>query len=517
MKVLRPFFTIFLLSFLFGQLVLAQPTNSAALPRSKPEAEGVSSEAIQSFLNAVEKSKHEFHSFMILRHGKVVAESWWSPYRPDLRHTLYSCSKSFTATAVGFAVSEGKLALTDKVVSFFPDYQIENLSPNLATLTIRDLLTMTVGQAPDPSFSIAASKDDWIQGFFNTPIVDQPGTKFLYNSLATYMAGVIVQRVSKQSLIDYLKPRLFEPLGIEDADWEEDLQGYSVGGWGLRVKTEDMAKFAQLFLQKGKWNGLQVLPAEWVEEATTLKILQNPNMKPEDRAKSDWDQGYCYQMWRSRHNSYRGDGAYGQYMLVLPEQDAVIAITEETDNLQGVLDLVWTHLLPGFQKKAMPESPGYAVLENRMSKLSLPMAKGEAKQPAKEALPAKKHYEFPINDTGIQSVYLTFQEKEFRMILKNNEGVFPLFFGEKSWKFGATPKLGPYLVSGIKGSMEGLPPSQVAGSYAWLDDKTMQLKLRYIESPHSETYTLHFEGGKLTLDFEKSTDFGSKKMTIVGQ
>jgi hypothetical protein len=331
------------------------------------------------------------------------------------------------------------------------------------------------------------------------------------------MAGVIVQRVTGQSLIEYLKPRLFEPLGIEGADWEEDLQGYQVGGWGLRIKTEDMAKFAQLFLQKGKWYGQQVLPSEWVEEATTMKILQDPAMKPEDRAKTDWAQGYGYQMWRSRHNSFRGDGAYGQYMLVLPELDAVIAITEETGDLQGALNLVWDHLLPGFQKKTLPESPAQTVLKNRMAKLVLPMAKGDAKQPDKPTLPKKKQYFFPANELGILSIYLTFQDDLFRMILKTNDGSYPLFFKNKEWHFGNTHKKGPYLVDGIKGSMERLPPPQVAGSYAWLDDKTMQLKLRYIESPHAETYTLHFEGGDLTLDVEKSIDFGGKKLTIIGQ
>ncbi len=517
MKNYRPL----LLAVLFGlfsiQFLLAQPV-SQALIRSTPEAEGVSSEAIQSFLNAIEKSNHEFHSFMVLRHGKVVAEAWWAPYGPELRHTMYSCSKSFTATAVGFAVSEAKLSLTDKVVSFFPDYTaVMQVSPKLAAMTIRDLLTMTAGQDPDPSFSIAAAKDDWIQGFLTTPVIDQPGTKFLYNSLATYMAGVIVQRVTGQSLIEYLQPRLFEPLGIVGADWEEDLQGYQVGGWGLRIKTEDMAKFAQLFLQKGRWNGQQVLPETWVTDATSKQILQDPNMKPEDRAKTDWAQGYGYQMWRSRHNSFRGDGAYGQYMLVLPELDAVIAITEETGDLQGTLNLVWEHLLPGFHGKALPQNPAYSVVKNRMASLTLPKAKGEAKQPEKNALPKKKQYNFSDNELGIQFINVTFQDDLFRMILKNNDGIFPLFFKHNEWQLGTTPKKGPYLVAGIKGYLDGLPPSQVAGSYAWVDDKTIQLKLRYIESPHSETYTMRFEGGKMSLTLEKSLDFGGKKTVVQGQ
>lgn len=516
MKSFKPFFATLLLSLLLCKIAFAQPV-SANLPRSTPEAEGVKSEAIANFLDAVEKSKHEFHSFMILRHGKVISEAWWAPYRPDLRHTMYSCSKSFTATAVGFAVSEGLISLSDKVVSFFPDFAPKDISPNLAALTIRDLLTMTAGQDPDPSFTIAANEENWANAFLNAPFVDKPGTKFVYNSLATYMAGVIVQDVSRQSLIDYLRPRLFDPLGIEGMDWEEDLAGYQVGGWGLRIKTEDMAKFAQLFLQKGKWNGKQILPEGWVEEASTMKILQQPDMKPEDRAKTDWAQGYCYQMWRSRHNSFRGDGAYGQYMLVLPELDAVIAITEETDDLQGALDLVWEKLLPGFQDKPLKESPAQLVLKYRLSKLALPMPKATSAEVKGNKAATKKYFGMTSNDLGLSNVVVSFQGTDCRLMLKINGTMYPLFFGENQWKYAATSKTGPYLVAGIKGSMEGLPPAQVAGSYAWLDEKTMQFKLRYVESPHSETFTCRFDAGKLTMEYEKSTDFGSKKKVLTSE
>ena len=249
-----------ILLFLFVSFqVISQP-----LPRSTPEAEGVSSKGIIDFLDAIDNSKHEMHSIMILRHGVVIAEGWWSPYRPELKHTLYSLSKSFTSTAIGFAVAEKKITVNDKVISFFPDKLPQTVSENLAQLTIKDLLSMSAGQAPDPSFAIAPS-DDWIKTFFSIPIQNKPGSVFLYNSMATYMLSAIVQKVTGQKIIDYLKPRLFAPLGIEGPDWENDPTGINVGGWGLRVRTEDIAKFAQLYLQKGKWNGKQIIPAAWVE------------------------------------------------------------------------------------------------------------------------------------------------------------------------------------------------------------------------------------------------------------
>lgn len=512
MKSTRPFLAATLLLLILALQSFAQTV--AMLPRSTPEAEGISSESIYSFLNAISNSKHEFHSFMMVRHGKVVAEAWWAPYRPDLRHTLYSCSKSFTATAVGFAVTEGKIALTDKVVSFFPEHLPKEISPNLAALNIRDLLTMTVGQDPDPSFSLAVTDSNWIAGFLKTPIIDKPGTKFLYNSLGTYMAGAIVQKVSGQSLIEYLQPRLFEPLGIVGADWEKDLMGYNVGGWGLRLKTEDMAKFAQLFLQKGKWNGRQVLPEAWVEEATTLKILQSPDMPQADRDKTDWAQGYCYQMWRSRHNSYRGDGAYGQYMLVLPEQDAVIAITSETADMQGELDLVWKHLLPGFHEKPLPEGDAARNLKKKLSSLNLPVLRG----PATSQLVTNwtgKTFTFEGNQY-FKNVSFQVEGSTCKMLLTTDNAEYPLLFGYDQWQEGTTEKLGPYLSKGIKGYFKGLPPSKVSGSYAWLDSQTLQFKLRYIESPHSETFTCKFLGDHLLLKHEESNRFGEGSILLEG-
>jgi CubicO group peptidase (beta-lactamase class C family) len=315
---------------LFSLAADAQMMNS--LPRSVPEAEGVSSEGIISFIEAAAKSKIEFHSFMFLRHGKVIAEGWWNPYRAELKHTMYSVSKSFTSTAVGFAVSENRLSVDEKVISFFPKDLPDAISPYLSALRVKDLLSMSVGQEPDPTFAIIFRDCNWMKEFLKTPIIHQPGTKFEYNTLATYMLSAIVQKTTGEKVIDYLRSRLFKPLGIEGMDWEVSRQGISVGGWGLRLKTEDMAKFGQFYLQKGNWKGRQLLPKGWIEEATASTIdheldVNSPETKKDS---SDFLQGYGYQFWRCRHNAYRADGAFGQYIFVLPDEDAVIAITAET-------------------------------------------------------------------------------------------------------------------------------------------------------------------------------------------
>ena len=490
----------FLLLPLFLHLHVAAQ-KASTLPRSTPEAEGVSSEAILNFLEAAGRSGHEFHSFMILRHGKVVSEGWWKPYSADLRHTMYSVSKSFTATAVGFAVAEKKLSVEDKVVSFFPEAVPDTVSPNLAKLRVRDLLSMSVGQDPDPTSKVS-TQQAWVKAFLQTPVLNEPGTKFLYNSAATYMLSAIVQKVTGQKIFDYLQPRLFAPLGITNIDWETDAQGVNVGGWGLRLKTEDMAKFGQLFLQNGAWNGKQIIPAAWVAEATTLKIEQDPQASKAKRDSSDWLQGYAYQMWRSRNNSYRGDGAFGQFIIVLPEKDAVIAITAETSNMQGEFNVIWEHLLPAFKIAALPQNPSAQQrLKEKIALLALPVP--PAKQSSTAVKIAGKAYRVSENQK-LQAVQFSFENGTCHLKLDTDSVDHDLYFGQGKWQQGTTTKYGPYLVAGAVANRTGLPPFKVAGAYTWKDENTLDLTLRYIESPHTETIRCTFAGDQLTMEFSNS-------------
>lgn len=473
------------------------------LPRSQPETEGVSSSNILKFLEAVDTSRHELHSFMFLRHGKVVAEGWWEPYGPELVHTMYSTSKSFTSTAIGFAVADSLLTVEDKVISFFPEFLPDSVSDYLAALTVKDLLTMSVGQDPDPTLKIPADSL-WVKGFFETPVLNEPGSVFLYNSMATYMLSAIVTRVTGEKVIDYLQPRLFEPLGISGIDWETDPAGYNTGGWGLRLKTEDMAKFGQFLLQKGKWDGKQVLPGEWVEEATTFKIQQRPDLPAEDRAKSDWLQGYCYQFWRCRYNAFRADGAFGQYIIVMPDQDAVIAITSETPDMQGVLDLVWSLLLPAMSDSAMPADPlALAELNEKLSGLQI-AAPAPASTGTFAADLTGKTYRLDSNIRNATSLTFQITEGQAKVVFGSANTSDTLAMGNGKWVFSQTSRKGPYLVARAKNSLEGLPPFKVAAAYTWQSDSTLELTLRYIESPHTERILCTFAGDDVAVDFKWS-------------
>ncbi len=489
---------------------------SRALPRAtSPESAGVASSGIIDFLDAMEATKHELHSFMMLRHGSVIAEGWWAPYGRDYRHTLYSMSKSFTATAIGFAVTEGKLTVEDKVLSFFPQDAPEKVSDHLAALKVKHLLTMSVGSKKEPTQECVKS-ENWVRTFLAHEIDKEPGTTFLYNSAATYMLSAIVQKLTGLRVIDYLTPRLFEPLGITNKTWETCPKGINTGGWGLSVPTEALAKFGQLFLQKGQWQGKQIIPAAWIEEASTFKIQQpaRPGTKiPKEQ--DDWQQGYCYQMWRCQHNAYRGDGAFGQFTIVLPELDAVIAMNSETKDMQGQLDLVYKHLLPAIQAKPLPEDAKLSdSLKQKLAALDLPPPAGTGPSPLQGKLTGKT-YELETNDLGLTSVSFAFADQQSLVTFHDAKAKHTLNGTPNKWFRSETllPGTPPRLISG--GAPKVPVPTKVATSAAWTSEDTLQLTLRYYETPHHDEITFKFEGDQLTISFLNSIAkmSGAKKDT----
>ena len=334
------------------------------LPRSTPEAQGISCNAICDFIHAADRI-NTLHSFMILRHGLVLAEGWWKPEAPDKPHVLNSVSKSFNCTAVGLAIAEGKLHLEDPVLKFFPADAPVDPSDHLKAMTVRDLLTMTCGHDTEPKSIHGAPT---VKQFLDQPVPYTPGTHFLYNTMGSYTLSAIITRVTGQTTLNFLKPRLFGPLGIDNPRWDSSPEGNSLGGYGLYLRTEDIAKFGQLYLQKGNWHGVQLIPAQWVEQATTRQV---PNdQEAHANIGIDWKQGYGFQFWRCTHNCYRADGAGGQFCVMLPDQDAVVAITADTGNMQGELNAIWDHLLPAFQAQALPEDfAGQERLKQAIAKL----------------------------------------------------------------------------------------------------------------------------------------------------
>lgn len=335
--------------------------STSSLPRL--EAPSYMKATADSLWNQAAADSLELHSLMIVSKGKVVYEDWRNGGDPATKHVLNSVSKTFTSIAVGMAISEGKLNLDEKVVDIFPEYLPETVSKNLSVMNVRDLLTMTCGHASDHTYEMQnLAKSDstlnWVKQFLSYPVEYRPGEIYCYNSVGTLMLSAIVQKRTGEKLIDYLTPRLFQPLGIEDPCWEETKDGICYGGWGLYLKTEDLAKTGLLLLQKGKWNDRQLIPEIWVNEMSRMQVESAPAginliQLAEDSTSEidpDWIQGYGYQMWMCRNNAFRADGARGQFIIVLPELNSVVAMTANTKRMQDELNYVWKYLLPVLKK-----------------------------------------------------------------------------------------------------------------------------------------------------------------------
>lgn len=462
--------------------------------RASPESQGVSSQAIRKFVAAANASGISWHSMMLLRHGQVVAEGWWKPYESQFVHSLYSLSKSFTSTAIGLLVKEGKLDIHAKVISFFPNDLPASVSDNLQQMTVRSLLTMNTGHGEDTMPKMRASSDNWVRTYLAQPVEFAPGTHFLYNTGNTYMLGAIVHHITGETLESYLGPRLFQPLGITGYDWEVSPQGLNTAGYGLRVKTEDIASLGQLYLQKGSWKGSTILPSAWVEEATSAQTTSQVN-------NGDWSEGYGYQFWRCTHGCYRGDGAYGQFCIVMPELDAVLAVTSQSPDMQKSLNIIWDNLLPGIQAAALPENPGeQGELKKELAVLGLPVVKGSVRS-SEASKYNKKKWTLADNEFGVGSLELSFSGKGCVLSALAGGKVTNMEFGWENWVLNS-PREAYMFRTGQMAPM----PSRLAGTATWINDHTLQLNVRFVEAIFGDRITFMFDGDSVSVSFLNSVD-----------
>ncbi|MFD9510022.1 serine hydrolase domain-containing protein [Streptomyces mirabilis] len=475
--------------------------NARPLPASTPAAQGVEAAGIHAFLDAVEAAPDiEPHSLMILRHGHLVASGWWAPYTPDRRHLLYSLSKSFTSTAAGFAATEGLLRLDDPVISYFPEFEADITDPRSRAMLVRHVAAMASGHLEETyATSIRRDRDEIVRGFLLFPPDRDPGTVFAYNQPCTYTLAAIIQRVSGQSLTEYLRPRLFDPLGIGETAWLQRPPGRDLGFSGLHATTDAIARLGQFYLQDGVWEGRRLLPSAWIAEATRAHISTADGTQ--EGAQSDWQQGYGYQFWRSRHgHGYRGDGAYGQYCLVLPEHDAVIATTAATEDMQGLLNLVWRHLLPAFGAEPLPGAADEG-LRRRLAELALPPVEASPGPPARGddwrgAVFAPEDGECPQQRTltGV-TVSADADGKGWGVSLAEDDELIELRLGATGWTVDV-----------------GGPPTAVSGG--WTDQDTLRLDVLFLETPHRLTVTCSLPDGTFTVRWHTTPIHGGRLRSL---
>jgi CubicO group peptidase (beta-lactamase class C family) len=470
-------------------------TRLARLPRSTPEAQGISSAAIARLVDAMDARLHDAHSLMLVRHGHVVAEGWWAPYTAHAPHSMFSVSKSFTSAAVGFAIEEGLLRLDERVVDLLPDDLPPTVSDNLAAMRVRHLLTMTTGHAVDTVSTVTDDEPDWAATVLAQPVPLAPGSTFVYDTGATHLLSCIVQRLTGVRLLDYLTPRLLEPLGITGATWEQSPSGVDAGGWGLSITTEDLAAFGLTYLHGGRWNGRQVVPQHWVEQSIARQV-ENGDGAPA----SDWAEGYGYQFWRSRHGAYRADGAFGQVSIALPEHDTLLVMTAGLADMQSQMDVAWEHLLPalGSPGPLPADAAAVAALAARVSSLGI-TPPGGAAATATSARVNGRTYRLPRNPAGIESVTLEAESDRTALVVVDARGAHVVEAAPGRWREGRTSLL----------AEEETP---VAAAGGWSDDASFLARIIQTETPFSITIALDFAGDEVTLTVDQNVSFGPTRL-----
>jgi len=459
--------------FVFAATCLASnAATNTVLPRSNPAQEGVDANAISVFVDSLMNvPETDIHHLVVVRHGKVIAEMHPYPFIKDDVHTLYSCSKTFTMLAIGMLVDDGKLSVNDKVVDLLPEKVPAEKSDALKAMTVKQLLTMTAGIKP--WLELRQESDDWARMWIAQPVND-PG-KFQYDSMCTFMLAAIVQRITGKTLLEFLNERFFHPMGIYEADWEESPDGINVGGWGLRLTAESMAKAGICIMNKGRWQGRQLVSAQWIEEASqAYAYYSNPGPKP-----TDTNQGYCYQMWRCLlPNAFRADGAYGQFIVMSPERDLVVVITGVSCNTGKELACIWNQLIPGVKDKPLPaDEVAQQNLEKKLAEMRLPLLSGKGNNGHRCVM-----LELGKNARNYRTMSIMFGDEDCHLSITRSNGDYEYYsLALHSWWWQSTENLPPYNngeapvnlkeIEGINGSFS------VAGNYAWVSDNRLVLRL----------------------------------------
>lgn len=480
------------------------PTHTAAarLPTSTPSAQGVDALGLLALVDGLESGGHDPHSIVVARHGHVIARGWWAPYAPERVQLVYSLSKSFTATAVGLLVDEGRLSLDQPVLDLLPPGDLPagvDVPERYRRLTLGHCLTMAtghdgegwVGAVTEAAHQPAeGDADPVLAAILGTPQEHEPGSAWAYNQIATYLAAGAVRGVTGSSVLSLLRERvlpLLDPTGGSDVAWHRTATGRELGFSGLHIGTDAILSLAQLYLDRGEWDGAPLLSPEWVTTATTPTGLPNR----EDDPNPDWDQGYACSFWIARHG-YRGDGAYGQYAIVLPEQDIAIAITSETTDMQAVLDLVWDHLLPAVgSDDEVGDMLADAALEERLETLAVPTPSSSAPGP-ENARWAR------ASDSTVPPTYAAMSlspgDAAYEMVLDCDGTPVRLDVGDGEWVESR------FAVGGVE-----LP---VVAAGGWDGDGCFSADVRFIETPH----TMHVRtrtDGTVLLDWRKVPMLGA--------
>jgi CubicO group peptidase (beta-lactamase class C family) len=439
---------------------------AAPLSSRTPSEAGVDATGLIRFLDALDADPHiRPHALVVLRDGHRIAEGSWAPFASERVQLLYSLSKSFTTTAAGFAWQEGLLDLDATVLSYFPELDADVTDPRSRAMKVRHLASMTSGHASD---TVDRARDldpvDLVRGFLMISPDAEPGSLFAYNQPCTYTLAAIVQRAAGTTLVEYLRPRLLDPLGIGDVAWFEEPAGRNLGFSGLHATVDAVARLGELYRAGGMWGDERLLSEDWVTLATSRQIATPPVGSP------DWEQGYGFQFWMARHG-YRGDGAFGQFCVVVPEAGLVVALTSESEPMQPVLDALWAHVLPAIDAPADPVAD--EALAARLATLAVPAPSRDAAPANPEAWASRVFTEIETPAGGfaafVESVQVRATEAgdQWYLGIDDHLGHLDLLFGTGAWSIADSA---------------GVP---VAASGGWTAAGDLVVEVMFLESPHT--------------------------------
>ncbi|MDR0884694.1 MAG: beta-lactamase family protein [Oscillospiraceae bacterium] len=489
---------------------MAEVQDANVLPRAAtPESVGVSSRAVLNLLDEFDKQGLEYHGLMILRHGQVAYEIFRRPYAPDIPHNIYSFSKSIAATAAGFAIDEGLFRLDSRISELFPEYQPTRAAgfkqqyiDRWNAVTVRHIITMTSGLAFDVFHQ--NSSPDWVKDYLHSKLRDEPGTKFHYTNECAYLISALVTKLTGQTMFEYLTPRFFQPLGIAVPYSETDAQGRQAGGWGIYWTLEDSAKFTQVYLNNGKWNGVQVLPEWWAKEATSALVSNADNFKRDSRA------GYGYQFWQcSLPNTYASRGMFCQQGIGMRDYDAVFVFFGADADEQKPYDVIYPHFPSGFvDDGAEVDEAALELIHTRAATLSFPEPPVSPRYAEKEAAlqnsTLKLRHQLILNLTSYPQSFLPMTVNQMAVDRAGNINNIRLSFSENelqfSWTEGKDARWKNSVPLGLDGgyrvghvSLSGFE-LETRGYAHWLDENTLFLSIRPMESGCNRTFRITFRG-----------------------
>lgn len=460
---------------------------------------------INALFKGINESNLAVNSFILQQDGTKLAEFWRKPYRKDAKQLLYSLSKSFTSIAVGIACDYGFLSLEDQVISFFPDKLPPRISDNLASMTLHHLLAMNAGHH-DNIYAEVSESEDWVRAFLSLEVEHEPGSFYRYSTPSTYVLAAIMEKATGQKLVDFLMPRLFEPLGITRPIWESCPMGTTAGGMGLSLSTEEIARFGQLLLNRGEYAGQRLVSEAFIEQATSE---QSDNRLNEKRI--DFAQGYGYQFFLCRDECFMGNGGFGQLCFVAPKKGIVIAATssmQSMSELQLLLDLIYEHILKG------RDHEGSSLVSEKLLEMTFSSSNGYPLFPqetgsASADCPDLSDACFLLNENplGMQRLHFTAKKNELDLTIHFGDRVSKLLFNLQQ----------PVHAEDIFRKDLSLHQQEVVTCAAWLSNDVLELKLFYIETPYRVTYTIAFFNERIEFLFDQNVSFGPTSCSFTGK